>query len=74
MEQLALCCHADVRGRTGHEDDAYPQAEILLAAFTAAQNVAVKPIVEAGFKGKEIKEQLALRRTEAVSDCLSDLR
>ncbi|ELR64699.1 tRNA nucleotidyltransferase [Photobacterium marinum] len=74
MEQLALCCHADVRGRTGYEDDAYPQADILLAAFTAAQNVAVKPIVEAGFKGKEIKEQLALRRTEAVSDFLSNLR
>lgn len=74
IEQLILCCHADVRGRTGHEDDSYPQGKILAAAFAAAQAVAVKPIVEAGFKGKEIKEQLALRRTEAVKRSLAALR
>ncbi|WP_299019397.1 multifunctional CCA addition/repair protein [uncultured Photobacterium sp.] len=72
--QLALCCHADVRGRTNHEDDAYPQADSLQTAFSAAQNVDVKPIIEAGFKGKEIKEQLALRRTEAIKACLATFR
>ena len=74
IEQLILCSQADVRGRTGHEEDAYPQGELLAAAFAAAQAVAVKPIVEAGFKGKEIKEQLALCRTDAVKQCLQALR
>ncbi|MGF1757922.1 multifunctional CCA addition/repair protein [Photobacterium sagamiensis] len=74
VNQLALCCRADARGRTGHEQDEYRQADILVAAFTAAQGVAVKPIVEAGFKGKEIKEQLAIRRTVAVEEALKPLR
>lgn len=74
VRQLALCCRADVRGRTGLEDDPYPQADRLEAAFAAAQAVAVKPIVEAGYQGKAIKEQLALRRCDAVKACLVRLR
>ena len=71
IKQLALCCRADVRGRTGYEDDPYRQADILQAVFAAAQNVAVKPIVEAGFTGKAIKEQLAMHRADAVKACLA---
>lgn len=67
VEQLALCCRADVRGRTGFEDDPYPQADVLLTVFAAAQAVEVKPIVAAGYKGAEIKEQLAARRCEAAA-------
>ena len=74
VAQLATCCRADVRGRTGFENDPYPQADIFEGAFAAAQGVEVKPIVEAGFKGKEIKEQLALRRAEAVKAALVELR
>ncbi|UXI00967.1 multifunctional CCA addition/repair protein [Photobacterium sp. TY1-4] len=74
VHQLALCCRADVRGRTGFEDAPYPQADLLEAAFAAAQAVAVKPIVEAGYQGKAIKEQLALRRSDAVTTCLARLR
>lgn len=74
VEQLAQCCRADIRGRTGFEQDPYPQADWLLAAFAAAQAVEVKPIVEAGFQGKAIKEQLALRRAEAIKAVLAPLR
>ncbi|MCW8330344.1 multifunctional CCA addition/repair protein [Photobacterium sp. SDRW27] len=74
IEQLALCCRADVRGRTGCEQETYPQGDILQAAFSAAQGVAVKPIVEAGFTGKAIKEQLALRRADAVKTSLEAQR
>ncbi|PSU05863.1 multifunctional CCA addition/repair protein [Photobacterium gaetbulicola] len=74
VSQLATCCRADIRGRTGFESDPYPQADIFEGAFAAAQSVDVKPIVEAGFKSKEIKEQLALRRAEAVAVALSHLR
>ncbi|QUJ67864.1 multifunctional CCA addition/repair protein [Photobacterium sp. GJ3] len=70
VTQLALCCRADVRGRTGFENDPYPQADVLLAVFAAAQAVAVQPIVEAGYQGAAIKEQLAIRRTEAAAHVL----
>ena len=45
-----------------------PEAERALAeALAAAQAVPVKEIVAAGFKGEEIKEQLAKKRTDAIS-------
>lgn len=74
VTQLALCCRADARGRTGHENDAYLQANILLAAFDAALQVDVKPIVAAGFKGKYIKEQLAIHRIAAVELAIKPLQ
>lgn len=74
VTQLALCCRADARGRTGHENDAYLQANILLAAFDAALQVDVKPIVAAGFKGKDIKEQLAIHRIAAVELAIKPLQ
>jgi tRNA nucleotidyltransferase (CCA-adding enzyme) len=74
VTQLALCCRADARGRTGHESDTYLQADILLAAFDAALQVDVKPIVAAGFKGKDIKEQLAIHRIAAVEIAIKPLQ
>ncbi|HGO5292750.1 TPA: multifunctional CCA addition/repair protein [Photobacterium damselae] len=74
ISQLAICCRADARGRTGHEEDAYLQADILEQTFLAAQGVEVKPIVAEGYKGIEIKEQLALRRIDAVALTLTALR
>ncbi|MGF1725207.1 multifunctional CCA addition/repair protein [Photobacterium nomapromontoriensis] len=74
VAQLALCCRADVRGRTGFEQEAYPQADILQGAFAAALTVKVKPIVDAGFTGQAIKQQLGLQRTEAVKQALMTLR
>lgn len=37
--QLLQVCASDARGRTGHESDAYPQADYLLRALHAAQAV-----------------------------------
>ncbi|NAW64444.1 multifunctional CCA addition/repair protein [Photobacterium halotolerans] len=70
VEQLAICCRADIRGRTGFEDDPYPQADILQDVFAAVQAVEVKPIIEAGYQGAAIKEQLAIRRAEAAAQVL----
>ncbi|PSV09751.1 multifunctional CCA addition/repair protein [Photobacterium leiognathi] len=67
VAQLATCCRADARGRTHFEQTPYPQADIFQAVFTIAQQVDVKTIVAAGFKGAEIREQLAAKRIEAVA-------
>ncbi|WP_318464470.1 multifunctional CCA addition/repair protein [Photobacterium leiognathi] len=67
VAQLATCCRADARGRTHFEQTPYPQADIFQAVFAIAQQVDVKAIVAAGFKGAEIREQLAAKRIEAVT-------
>ncbi|WP_305839063.1 multifunctional CCA addition/repair protein [Photobacterium leiognathi] len=67
VAQLTTCCRADARGRTHFEQTPYPQADIFQAVFAIAQQVDVKTIVAAGFKGAEIRGQLAAKRIEAVA-------
>lgn len=74
VAQLATCCRADARGRTHFEETPYQQADILQAVFKTALTVDVKAIVAAGFKGAEIREQLALKRSEAVAQYLKETR
>ncbi len=66
FEQLLLTCKADARGRTGFEDIDYEQADFLRLAFDTANAISVKPIVDSGFKGKAIREQLDILRIAAI--------
>ncbi|WP_394199991.1 multifunctional CCA addition/repair protein [Shewanella waksmanii] len=66
LTQLLLCCEADIKGRTGFEDQSYPQAEYVLNAYRAANEVPVKAIIEAGYQGAEIKVQLQNARIMSV--------
>lgn len=66
ITQLSLISEADARGRTGLEQQAYPQGEFLRKAFNEAQTVSVKPIVEQGFQGPQIREELTRQRIEHI--------
>jgi tRNA nucleotidyltransferase (CCA-adding enzyme) len=69
-ERLALflaACEADKRGRLGHEDDAYPQADYLQRARDAAAAVHSEPFVAEGLKGPAIGEAMAKARTAAIA-------
>lgn len=66
--QIALTSEADVRGRTGFEAADYPQGRLLREAWQVAQTVPTKDVVEAGFKGPEIREELTRRRIAAVAN------
>ena len=68
VEQIALTSEADVRGRTGFEASDYPQGRLLREAWIVAKAVPTKDVVEAGFKGPEIREELTKRRIQAVSE------
>ena len=68
VEQIALTSEADVRGRTGFEASDYPQGRWLREAWLVAQAVPTKEVVEAGFKGAEIREELTRRRIAAVAN------
>ncbi|GGI69676.1 multifunctional CCA addition/repair protein [Shewanella gelidii] len=66
VQQLLLICEADSKGRTGFEETSYPQADYLQQCFNAASQVDIKAILNAGFKGAEIRKQLTLARINEV--------
>ncbi|WP_220736026.1 multifunctional CCA addition/repair protein [Shewanella sp. c952] len=68
LQQLLLSCEADAKGRTGFELSPYPQAGYIQQCFAAASNVVVKDIIDAGYKGAEIRQQLTSSRVEAVQE------
>ena len=67
VEQLALTSEADVRGRTGFEACDYPQGRLLHEAWEVAKSVPTKPVIEAGFKGPDVREELTRRRVAALN-------
>jgi tRNA nucleotidyltransferase (CCA-adding enzyme) len=67
VEQIALTSEADVRGRAGFEACDYPQGRLLREAWDIARSVPTKAVIEAGFKGIEVREELTRRRIEAVA-------
>jgi len=74
LQQMLICCHADMRGRTGFEQAEYPQQAYLESCFEAASNVDVKQIILDGFQGAEIKQQLHQKRIEVVQALKQQIR
>ena len=68
VEQIALTSEADVRGRAGFEANDYPQGRLLREAWEVARSVSTKAVVEAGFSGIEVREELTRRRIRAVAE------
>ncbi len=66
VEQIALTSEADARGRAGFESNPYPQGNYLREAFRVASGVATKAVVEAGFTGPAVREELTRRRIAAL--------
>lgn len=66
VEQVALTSEADARGRTGFEASDYPQGRLLRAAWVAAQSVTNKEVIDDGFSGPAIRNELTRRRIAAV--------
>jgi len=67
LELLLLACQADYQGRTGFQGSPYPQRDYMLQAYEVAKAVPVKPLIDAGFRGEQIREQLNHRRIRAVA-------
>ncbi|MCS3606751.1 multifunctional CCA addition/repair protein [Erwinia rhapontici] len=68
VEQIALTSEADARGRTGFENNPYPQGDYLREAWKVALSVSTKDVVAAGFKGAEVREELTRRRIAALEN------
>lgn len=74
VEKMALTSEADARGRATLESMAYPQGDYLRRAFALAQAVPTKAVVEAGFTGAAVREELTRRRVLALQEGLIDAR
>ena len=75
VEMFVLACEADARGRTGLEDNPYPQREQLLRAFDAARGVDSAAIAAAASSaektGEAIGERIREARIQAVRDAMA---
>ena len=65
--QVLQACAADARGRTGHEQDDYPQAAYLLRALQAAQSVDAGEIAKQYTNNGAIAARLHAARVEAIN-------
>jgi tRNA nucleotidyltransferase (CCA-adding enzyme) len=64
--QILEACASDMRGRGGHENDDYPQADFLLAALRAAQGVDAGLIASQCADGSLIADRVKEARIQAV--------
>lgn len=63
---LLSVCEADARGRLGQETTAYPQSMQWQTLLTLCQHVTAQAIIQDGFQGKAIQQQLHQRRVSCV--------
>jgi tRNA nucleotidyltransferase (CCA-adding enzyme) len=70
LEQFALACEADARGRTSREGGPYPQGERLRRAYAAANAVDTRDIGTSGLKGEAARNEIHRRRVEAIRKAL----
>ena len=63
--QFLLACMADARGRTGFENDPYPQADYLREAREAAVSIDAGAVARTA-EGGDVREAVRLARVDAV--------
>lgn len=74
LDEFLLACEADAKGRTGFEQNPYPQAEIFRLAAKAAACVDTSAILNSGLQGAKIGEAIRRLRVKAVADVISDYK
>ena len=68
-----LACEADARGRTGFENQDYPQADYLRDCFHAANQVQAKDILQTReLRGAALGEEIRKQRITAIGRIKSD--
>ena len=68
IDDFVLACEADSKGRTGYENNDYPQADYLLQAATAARQVDTSRVINSDLKGAQIGEAIRRLRIKAVAE------
>lgn len=66
FKAVLLACEADARGRLGFENVDYPQAEFWLSLAKVANKVNHQAIIQAGFQGAEISQEIEKERLSLI--------
>jgi len=72
--QLLKACSSDARGRTGHEQDDYPQADYLLKLLTVARAVDAGKIAKQCTDGNTIAAAVQQARIGAIEELVEEQR
>lgn len=74
FEQMLIACEADARGRAGHADALYPQAQLLRRLRNVVASVNVAAIVQTTPEPEMIPERVRAGRIAAITKALSRAR
>jgi tRNA nucleotidyltransferase (CCA-adding enzyme) len=74
FEEFLLACEADLRGRTGFENQATPHGDTFKRLYEVANKVDIGVIIDSGAKGKEIGEAINRLRTREIETELGKIR
>ncbi len=66
FEQMLTTCIADIRGRTGYENQPYPQADYFRCALKIIKAVDIQPLKDAGLEGKKMQAAIHTARESAL--------
>jgi len=72
LEQMIMISEADARGRSGFENNLYPQGDYLRNAFRIAVAIPVQAVIASGLKGSAITDELKHRRQLALAQWKKD--
>ena len=68
LETFLAACTSDKRGRLGHQQDAYPQADYLRRARDAAAAITSAPFVARGLQGPAVGGAIEKARIHAIGE------
>jgi len=73
LNDFLLACEADAKGRTGLENQPYPQTAYLIAAADAASNIDTKNILNSELKGAQIGDAIRRLRINAIKNYIKSV-
>ncbi len=74
LSEFLLACEADAKGRTGLENNPYPQADFVRGAALAVCSVDTSAVLGGGFEGSQIGGEIRRLRIKAVSGLIKGQR
>jgi len=72
FEQMLQACSSDARGRTGHENDAYPQADYLSRLLSVARAVDAGAIAKQCADPGDIPEKIRQARIDSLAGLIKE--
>lgn len=65
-EKFLIACFADSRGRTGYENNHYPQADLFRRALEIISNIDIQAFRDAGLEDKDMANTIHTARESAL--------